>query len=46
MNKVIAKAADRLLEADKKQVPIDNKSLVKVIKRANEILTVAEKEQL
>lgn len=46
MNKVIAKAADKILEADKKGVQIDSKSLVKVIKRANEILTVAEKDTL
>lgn len=46
MNKVIAKAADRLLEADKKEISVDRKSLIKVIKKANELLTVAEKEQL
>lgn len=46
MNKVIAKAADKILEADKKGVQIDQKQLVKVIKRANEILTVGEKGKL
>lgn len=46
MNKIIAKAADKILEADKKGVQIDQKQLVKVIKRANEILTVAEKDKL
>jgi hypothetical protein len=46
MNKVIARAADKILEADKKQAPVDKIQLVKVIKKANEILTVAEKEQL
>lgn len=46
MNKVIARAADKILEAEKKQAPVDKINLVKVIKRANEILTVAEKDQL
>jgi len=46
MNKIIAKAADKLLEADKKSVPVDQKNLIKVIKRANEILTVGEKGKL
>lgn len=46
MNKVIAKAADRLLEADKRQIAVDKKSLYKVIKRANEIITVREKEKV
>lgn len=46
MNKVIARAADKILEADKKRVPINQKDLVKVIKRANELLTVAEKSKL
>lgn len=46
MNKVIARAADKILEADKRNVPVDQKSLIKVIKKANEILTVAEKEHL
>ena len=46
MNKVIAKAADKILEADKKNVQINSKDLVKVIKKANEILTVREKSKL
>lgn len=46
MNKVIAKAADKILEAEKKNAPVDKVKLVKVIKRANEILTVAEKDKL
>ena len=46
MNKVIARAADKLLEADKKNVPINQKDLIKVIKKANEILTVREKDKL
>lgn len=44
MTKVIAKAADRLLEADKKNVPVNQKDLVKVIKKAAEIMAVADKE--
>lgn len=46
MNKVIARAADKILEADKKAAPVDKIQLVKVIKKANELLTVAEKGQL
>lgn len=46
MNKIIARAADKILEADKKEAPVDKIQLVKVIKKANEILTVAEKDQL
>lgn len=46
MTKVIAKAADKLLEADKKNVSVDQKKLVKVIKKAAEIITVADKDQL
>lgn len=46
MNKVIARAADKILEADKKRVPINQKDLIKVIKRANELMTVAEKSKL
>lgn len=46
MNKVIAKAADKLLEADKKGVDVNKNQLVKVIKKANEILTVGEKGKL
>lgn len=46
MTKVIAKAADKLLEADKKEVPINQKDLIKVIKRASEIIIVAEKDKL
>lgn len=46
MTKIIAKAADKLLEAEKKQVPVNKKDLYKVIKRATEIITVAEKDKL
>lgn len=46
MNKVIAKAADKLLEAKKTRVPIDEKQLIKVIKRASEINAAREKEKL
>ncbi len=46
MNKVIARASDKILEAEKKGVQVDQKKLVKIIKRANEILTVAEKGKL
>lgn len=46
MHKVIARAADKILEADKKDVPVNKNQLVKVIKRANEILLVAEKDTL
>lgn len=46
MLKVIAKSSDRLLEADKKKVKVNKKDLIKVIKKATEIMTVAEKESL
>ncbi len=46
MNKVIARAADKILEADKKNIPVNKIQLVKVIKRANELITVAEKDKL
>lgn len=46
MLKVIAKASDRVLEAENKQVVVDHKKLVKVIKRATELMTVAEKKDL
>lgn len=46
MSKVISKAADKILEAKKQQVQVNDKELVKVIKRAAEILTVAEKRNL
>lgn len=46
MLKVIAKTSDKLLEADKKKVKVNKKDLVKVIKRATEIMTVAEKDSL
>lgn len=46
MNKIIARAADKILEAEKKSAPVDKIQLVKVIKRANEKLTVAEKREL
>lgn len=46
MNKVIARAADKILEADKKKVPVDHTKLVKVIKKANELLTIEAKDTL
>jgi len=46
MLKVIARASDKLLEAEKKQVPVESKQLAKVIKRATEKIIVAEKENL
>lgn len=46
MLKVVANATDKLLEADKKKAEIDQKKLIKVIKRANEILIVKEKDKL
>lgn len=46
MLKVIARASDKLLEADKKKVDIPKKQLVKVIKRTTEIMTVEEKGKL
>lgn len=45
MLKVIARASDKILEADKKNLPVDTK-LVKVIKKATELITVAEKREL
>lgn len=44
--KVIARTSDKLLEAQNKQAKVDSAKLVKIIKRATEILTVAEKEDL
>lgn len=44
--KVIAKASDRVLEAENKQVVVDRKRLVKTIKRATELLIVQEKGNL
>ena len=46
MLKVIARASDKLLEAEKKQVPVESKQLAKVIKRATEKIIVAEKGNL
>lgn len=46
MNKIISKATDKLLEAEKKDVVIERKKLYKVIKKANEIITVADKDSL
>lgn len=46
MLKVIARASDKILEADKKDIPVDKKQLVKVIKKATEMMTVAEKGDL
>lgn len=45
MNKVIAKAADNLLGADK-SMSTSSRKLVKVIKRANENIIVSQKEQI
>lgn len=44
--KVIAKATDKVLEAENKGVEVDRRKLLKVIKRATELMTVAEKENL
>jgi len=46
MLKVIARASDKLLEAEKKDVSVDRRDMIKVIKRATEIMTVAEKDHL
>lgn len=46
MNKIIARSVDKLLEADKKNVKVDDKKLIKVIKKANEILIVGDKGNL
>lgn len=46
MLKVIAKAADKLMEAEKKELPINRADLAKVVKRANETLIVLHKEEL
>lgn len=46
LHKVVAKATDKLLEADKSKIALDRKKLYKVIKKATEIMTVAEKEKL
>jgi hypothetical protein len=46
MLKVIANASDKLLEAENKSVKVDRRQMVKVIKQAAEILTVAEKDKL
>lgn len=46
LHKVVAKATDKLLEADKNKVALDRKKLYKVIKKATEIMTVAEKDKL
>ena len=46
MNKVIARAADKILEADKKGVNINQRDLVKVIKKANDLIIVGEKDKL
>lgn len=47
MNKVIARATDKLLEGEKKGLPKSNRTdLAKVIKRANDRLIVSQKEQI
>lgn len=46
MTKVIARATDKLLEAEKKNVDLNKRDLYKVIKKATEIITVAEKDKL
>jgi hypothetical protein len=47
MHKIIARAADKMLEADKKHPHDEHRtSLTKVIKRANDKLIVSHKEQL
>lgn len=44
--KVIARATDKFLEADKREDATERKNMVKIIKKATELLTVADKEQL
>lgn len=44
--KTIAKATDKVLEAENKGTEVDHRKYLKVIKRAAELLTVAEKEDL
>lgn len=44
--KVLARATDKLLAADKRNDVVEVKSMVKVIKRATELITVAEKSKL
>lgn len=47
MNKVIARAADKILEGEKRGLPKENRTdLVKVIKRANDKLINSQKEQI
>lgn len=46
MLKVIARASDKILEAEKHQAEADQKKLVKVIKKTAELMTVAEKREL
>lgn len=46
MAKVISRATDKLLEAEKKDVQLDKKVIYKSIKKAAELITVQEKEQL
>lgn len=46
MLKVIARASDKFLESEKRGDSSNNKQLIKVIKKATEILTVAEKDNL
>lgn len=46
MFKVIAKASDKVLEAENKRTEVDHRKFVKVIKRATELMTVAEKDNL
>lgn len=46
MNKVIARAADKILEAEKKHIPVDRNKLTRVIKKASELMAVAEKGKL
>jgi HK97 family phage prohead protease len=46
MLKVVARASDKLLEAEKRGSKVDRTQLAKAIKRATELMTVAEKENL
>ena len=46
MLKVIARASDKILEADNKAVAVDKTELVKTIKKVTEIMTVTEKNKL
>lgn len=45
MHKVIARAADKLLQAEKQNAPVDRVPLLRAVKRANELLVVSQRKQ-